>query len=564
MRYIVIKSALMRMLSVMLLWAGSVSASAQYYQMVVHTDDGLTYPFNANRIDSVSFVLSNTDNSGNDEDETTVTGSASDITAYTATITAWANILDNLSTDLKVGVIFTSTGTPSKNNGTQKTVSTSSLGNDAKYTVTLENLTPSTTYYYRSFVYQSGIWFYGDVKEFTTKGLGVNLASGEVSKLTCYSAKVSGSVSIDESTQYSALTYGICYGTGSEPTVNDSKVQANSKDQNGNYSCQLRALTGSTTYYYRAYAYVDGYLRYGSIRSFTTKADDVVTTGDVDTESYTVKSALKIGSGAYSTLELGVCYGTNELPTVSDQTVTANEVDDENNFTVALKNIPYGTIYYRSFVKIDGVAHYGVVKSFERIADAVDLGLSVKWASFNVGASKPEEYGDYFAWGETEAKFSYTWTNYKFRTSGDSYDNVKFSKYNTISSYGTVDNKTTLDMEDDVAHVKWGGSWRMPTNDEQNELRSNCTWTWTTLNGVDGYLVTSNKTGYTDRSIFLPAAGYRLDTSLNYVGFYGIYWSSSLDTDGPNGAWDVLFNPNYVGTDYSSRFGGRSVRPVCP
>ena len=569
MKYTAIKSALMRMVAVMLLLVGSASASAQYYssqyRMVIRTIDGLAYPFNVELVDSVYFEMVQSEANGNDEDETTVTGGATEITNYTATITSWANILDNLSSDIKVGIIYTTEGIPSKSNGTQITVSTSSLGSDAKYTVTLENLSQSTTYYYRSFVYQSGIWFYGDVKEFTTKGLGAELVSGEVSKLTCYSAKVNCSVNIDESIQYSTLTYGICYGTDTVPTVNDSKVQADSKDQDGNFSCQLRALTGSTTYYYRAYAYVDGYLSYGPIRSFTTKADDVVITGDIDTVSFTVKSALKISSGAYSTLELGVCYGTNDHPTVSDKTVTTNEVDDENNFTLTLKDIPFGAVYYYcSYVKIDGVAHYGAIKSF--ILCDVDLGLSVKWAFFNMGASKPEEYGDYYAWGETEPKTDYSWSTYKWCNGSSSTQ----TKYNTLSSYGTVDNKTTLDPEDDVAHVKWGGSWRMPTKAEQDELRNNCTWTWygsgnTEFNGVVGYKVTSNVTGYTDRSIFLPFAGSLDDMGRDYVGLFGDFWSSSLNTYIPCHSYYLYIDSSVVSFyDIYYRYAGRSVRPVCP
>ncbi len=217
----------------------------------------------------------------------------------------------------------------------------------------------------------------------------------------------------------------------------------------------------------------------------------------------------------------------------------------------------------------------GTVKSFttreckENGYEFVDLGLSVKWATCNVGATKPEEYGDYYAWGETETKTSYTWTNYKFRTSGDSWDNIKFSKYNTSSSYGTVDKKTVLDPEDDVAHVKWGGSWRLPTKAERDELCDSCTWTWynsgdTEFKGVAGYKVTSNVSGYTDRFIFLPAAGFRDDTSLYGAGEYGGYWSSSLYTDGPNGARYLGFGSSYVSTTYYGfRNDGYSVRPVC-
>jgi len=568
MKHISIKSAIICLSTTLLLLLGTVTMSAQYYQLKVRTDDGLITPFNVDRVDSVYFEFVESDDNGNDEDETTVTGNATDITTYTAKITSWANILDNLSTDLKVGIIYTSNGTPNKSNGTQKTVSTSSLGSDAKYTISLTGLVPATTYYYRSFVYQSGIWFYGNVKSFTTKGQGVELVSGEVTKLTCYSAKISGAVSIDESTQYRTLAYGICYSTDSIPTANSTTLQASGKDQNGNFTCQLRALTGSTTYYYRSYAYVDNYLSYGPIRSFTTKDDDVVITGDIDTTTYTVKSTLKIGGGAYSTLVLGVCYGTGETPTVNDRTVTTNEVDDENNFELTLTSIPYDKIYYRAYVLIDNVAHYGEIKFFEHtmlVGEAVDLGLSVKWASFNVGASKPEDYGDYYAWGEIETKTDYSWSTYKY--CNGSYNTM--TKYCNNSSYGNdgfTDTKTTLTLEDDVAHVAWGGSWRMPTQAEINELRNsdNCTWTWTTQNGVNGYLVTSKKSGHEGASIFLPAAGCCSGSSLYDIGSGGYYWSSSLDAGYPIYAWSFYFNSDYHYTIGNFRGYSQSVRPVCP
>ena len=186
----------------------------------------------------------------------------------------------------------------------------------------------------------------------------------------------------------------------------------------------------------------------------------------------------------------------------------------------------------------------------------VDLGLSVKWATCNVGASKPEEYGDYFAWGETQPKDYYDWSTYKW--CNGSYNTL--TKYNNSSSYGTVDNKTVLDKTDDAAAVNWGGSWRMPTMAEQGELCEQCTWTWTTQNGVNGYKVTSKKNG---NSIFLPAAGYRYGSSLFYAGSYGFYWSSSLITGNPYYACGLGFYSGSVGWNYDDRGYGFSVRPVC-
>lgn len=186
----------------------------------------------------------------------------------------------------------------------------------------------------------------------------------------------------------------------------------------------------------------------------------------------------------------------------------------------------------------------------------VNLGLSVQWATMNVGATTPEDYGYYFAWGETATKSDYSWSTYKYCKG----TYTTMTKYCTDSSWGTVDNKTTLEAEDDAAHVKWGGTWRMPTDAEWTELREQCTWKWTTQNGINGYLVTSKKNG---NSIFLPAAGCRYDTLL-YVRSYGYYWSSSLHENYSDDAYYAIFNSNDVYRHYYHyRHGGLSVRPVC-
>ena len=189
----------------------------------------------------------------------------------------------------------------------------------------------------------------------------------------------------------------------------------------------------------------------------------------------------------------------------------------------------------------------------------VDLGLSVKWATCNVGATKPEEFGDYFAWGETQPKSNYDWSTYKWCNGSD----TTLTKYNTSSSYGTVDNKTVLEAADDAARANWGGSWRMPTTKEQQELIDNCTWTWTTQNGVYGYKVTSKKSGYTNKSIFIPAAGIRDFSSLESAGSGGRYWSSSLYMGLPDAARSLRFSDARKDTDIHSRHYGLSVRPVC-
>ena len=187
----------------------------------------------------------------------------------------------------------------------------------------------------------------------------------------------------------------------------------------------------------------------------------------------------------------------------------------------------------------------------------VDLGLpsGLKWATCNVGANAPEEYGDYFAWGEVESKTTYNWSTYKWCNGS----NNTLTKYNYKDGYGTLDNKMVLDKEDDAAAVNWGGAWRMPTKAEQDELLSNCTWTWTTQNGVNGYKVT----GPSGNCIFLPAVGYRKESSLSRDGSNGNFWLSSIYEGLPDNAYGLFFDSEEHVWSIFYRFYGRPVRPVC-
>lgn len=186
----------------------------------------------------------------------------------------------------------------------------------------------------------------------------------------------------------------------------------------------------------------------------------------------------------------------------------------------------------------------------------VDLGLpsGTKWARCNVGALSPEESGDYYSWGETEPKDVYYWSTYKWNK-GDKPD---LTKYNTDEYRGIVDNKTKLDPEDDVAQVKWGGTWRMPTLADFNELVHSCYWIRSSLYGKDGFRVVSRSNG---RSIFFPITGGRWGDSFIKEGGSG-YWSSSL-----NSKYSTLakrfcdYDLFYLTTD-APRCYGLAVRPV--
>ena len=179
---------------------------------------------------------------------------------------------------------------------------------------------------------------------------------------------------------------------------------------------------------------------------------------------------------------------------------------------------------------------------------AIDLGLpsGTKWACCNIGASSPEGYGGYYAWGETEEKSYYDWDTYKYYNDDTGLVNIGSDIAGT--SY-------------DVAHVKWGGSWRMPTTEQQQELLNNCSSEWTSENGVNG----RRFTGPNGASVFLPAAGFRWYDNLYDVGNSGYYWSSSLYPSDDYYAGNLGFNS---GSSYwyyvDGRYFGLSVRAVCP
>ncbi len=169
--------------------------------------------------------------------------------------------------------------------------------------------------------------------------------------------------------------------------------------------------------------------------------------------------------------------------------------------------------------------------------DWVDLGLpsGTKWATCNIGATKSEDYGYYYAWGETFTKSEYGESNYTYS-----------------------DNPTILPASADAVTVNWGAGWRMPTLEEMNELYNKCTHKWTTQNGVAGRLFI----GPNGNSIFLPAAGSRSDSSLDKAGFLGCYWSSSLEPD-DGSSWFLLFASDDYNVGLTDRYYGFSVRPVC-
>ena len=187
----------------------------------------------------------------------------------------------------------------------------------------------------------------------------------------------------------------------------------------------------------------------------------------------------------------------------------------------------------------------------------VDLGLSVKWAKVNVGAARAMDPGAFFSWGELATKVNFTAENYKWFD-----ENEKITKYCSNESYDNPDFLTVLETADDAAAMLWGKGWRMPTEEEFSELVNNCSWVWSSLDGVKGYKVSSKVPGFEDRYIFLPAAGISNDDG-TFPGYEGYYWSST-NCGGNNSRQSecLCFKKASFSVDGIVRTVGASIRPV--
>ncbi len=389
----------------------------------------------------------------------------------------------------------------------------------------------------------------------------VNIKTNEITEITGFSAVVSAYVGADCDER------GVCWSISSNPTVSDSHTTDGSGM--GSFTSSITGLWTNTTYYVRAYATDSKGTSYGEQKIFITSRVSVptVTTSSVSniTRSTATCGGNVTSDGGATVTARGVCWSTSPNPLVSNSHTTNGS--GTGSFTSSITELWANTTYYiRAYATNSRGTGYGEQKSFTTLSGGggeinghayVDLGLpsGTLWATCNVGASKPEDYGDYFAWGETETKSTYNWSTYKW--CNGSYNTL--TKYNTDSSHGTVDNKRVLELADDAARANWGGAWRMPTYDEMHEL-TDCTWTWTTQDGKNGYRVT----GSTGTSIFLPAAGYKsYSDSPHQAGSHGYYWSSSLRIADTDNAYDLYFYSGNVNTNNDYREYGQSVRPVC-
>ncbi len=502
--------------------------------------------------------------------------------------------LDGVDHDYECGIEYSTDETFSDEYSIRQKVD--KIYTDDLFSITVLGIQPGKKYYFRAYcIHQLQIYF-GEVKTFIFEWTAPDVTTLSADLFDVGTVilkglvKDKGNIVKDLSDYYPYGYYGIEISTTETFDVNTTTIfypdSITDNMENDSVICSMIQFKYDSTYYYRTFFRLGAIESFGQVKSFkfeltapyvTTLSAELNELGIVILKGLvkdkgTIVNIVKDLSDYYPYGYYGIELSTTESFDVSSTTILYPDSITDNMYNdsviCTMPQFNFGsTYYYRTFFRYGTIEGFGQVESFKfewNGPNMVDLGLSVKWATCNVGATYPWDYGEYFAWGETEPKINYSWSTYKY-CDGRS-DNL--TKYNNNSSWGTVDNKTILNSEDDAAYVILGGNWRMPTLDEFVELynSNNCTWTWTTQNDVNGYLVTSMKTGYEGNSSQMCIRDSRGDTVSDNDGSEGFYWSSSLAPSSTFDAWDLHFDSwsSYPDYYYGNRNFGFTVRPVCP
>jgi len=435
------------------------------------------------------------------------------------------------------------------------------------FSETINGLEANMTYHVRAYANNEKGTAYGLDREFVTASIVVlpTVTTAEITEITTNSAICGGEVTNDGGAEVTER--GICWSVNANPTLNESHIASGTGT--GAFIAMMNCLNDNTTYHVRAYATNEKGTAYGPDMEFVTASIVVlptVTTAEIT--EITANSAVCGGEvtndGGAEVTERGVCWSMNVNPTLNDSHIVTGT--GTGAFTAEISDLEANTTYHvRAYATNEMGTAYGLSVVFTTVlvvigdCDYVDLGLpsGTLWATCNVGANAPEEYGDYFAWGEIEPKAIYDWSTYKYGYSD--HELFKYCCYFGFGLNGYVDNLIILLPEDDAATAYYGDGVRIPTHEEWEELGNYCNSIWTSQNDVNGRLFV----GPNGNSVFLPSAGVWSGDEFIHAGTYGHYWSSSLDNEYcPAGAWRFDFNMENYDMVSSYRYFGRSIRPV--
>ena len=519
----------------------------EYSHQVMNLGDGQTYRYEAYMICNDETVYGGeitftTEQIPDPESPIVTTADVTDITQNTAV--SGGNVTDDGGAAVTArGVCWSTSQNPTISDN-----HTSDGNGTGSFTSNLTNLTANTTYYVRAYATNENGTSYGEQKSFTTlQNIELpTVTTADVTDITQNTAVSGGNVTDDGGAAVTAR--GVCWSKDPNPTIDNSFIS--NGNGTGSFTIEISGLTSATTYYVRAYATNSEGTSYGEQKTFTTlqyiQLPTVTTTIVTNVTSTTATSGGNVtDDGGAAVTARGVCWSTSPDPTIND-----NKTTDGNGmgaFTSQLTNLTHSTTYYiRAYATNSEGTSYGEQKYFTTLSDGminghqyVDLGLSsgLKWATCNIGADSPEDYGNYYAWGETETKAEYTEDN--------------------SVTFGQQLNDISGNAQYDAAAANWGGSWRMPTRDEIRELIYNCSWTPETQNGVDGFKVTGSNGNY----IFIPASGYR-DGSSSYIYGECYYWSSTPHQYSSDYSYILYSDYEYQSEDMNYRYRGLTIRPV--
>jgi hypothetical protein len=488
------------------------------------------------------------------------TGSVTDVTAFSATFTGTMN--SSTIADYEggtVGVIVSENSDPSISNGTQLPAT---LDDGNSFSVVCDKLSPHTTYYFRTYaILGDAVYYSVDAKSFTTSN--VIFVDTQATSVQPFTATLASSIQTG-GTPTGDYAVGFLVSSIKNVELSNSKVVECSNVDD--FSATINELKANSTYYFRPYLkYNNKYYISGSTSEFTT------TTFSIQTGSYANVTALRATlNGTVDLQQLTNCTYSAGAVVSTDANPGANNgytfligALSSDNYNVKASNLSGDTqYYYRACVKVAvndytgnssetyHVLYLGNIKDFTTTASypsgAVDLGLSsgTKWASCNLGASSPEQYGSYYAWGETSTKSTYE-VNAIYNLSPDE-----------LRARGVIDSNNNLTSTYDAATAALGSGWHIPTYAEVYELQSECKWVPTTYKDVSGYRVI----GSNDNSIFLPFAGYMNLSELVNGGSYGEYWTATTTAYGPYNLDIRSYNIDFAAGAYW--WMGHSIRPV--
>lgn len=491
---------------------------------------------------------------------------------HSGTLSATIALESKEDIDVSLWFLYSATASDLQSLTTEGIKATASRVNDTQYSVSIDGLKVETEYYYVALAEVGGKSVQSDINTFSTKPVVFEASISNEAETTEKSISLQGIATSGMTEPLSNFTISNkLYYSSSESTaaaiVSSGESLDIAMDNDLSFSTSLDNLTSNTKYYFVVQSLIDEVQVLSDVYNFNTKKITAsVSVSDAEAVKYTqatISGGYQVNTSTDLTITPFFLY-SNKVSSVDELKAQGNRAEvsiSGATFSATLNNLIDGeTYYYVAATKVHDTEFFSSVRSFTTSKlpnGAVDLGLSVVWHKYNLGASSEEEYGDYYAWGETETKEVYTVRNYKWRDANAAY---QLSKYNTSSQLGIVDNKTVLDNEDDVAIVKLGNGWHMPVLDNFKELIENCDYTWTTINGKKGYLFVSRING---NSIFLPAAGFKGEQGLDYQNNWGRYFTRELNESYPEEAKSILFSDFKVQEfNSSARFIGQTVRPV--